>query len=150
MSKLATMAEPLDDDCAHALVVLVYRAREALSLAERQADVVDKPDPNVGVTELDAARKHLAAALELATNLEPAKGARLFLNRAIRATEAALGQVHLYALYNVEAPSPLETKQLGHVRNVWRRAAESARQEAHRALHELSERFPDAYDTEEL
>jgi hypothetical protein len=150
VSHLATMADPLDDDCAHAAIVLVYRARESLSIAERQADIADIPDPSIGVTELEGALKQLHGAVELTAHLEGAKQGRLLLGRAIRATEAALGQVHLYDLYAVAEPTPLETKQSGHLRGIWRRAAEAARQEAHRALHELTETFPDAYDAEEL
>ena len=145
-SPIATMAEPLDDDRASAIIVLVYEAREALSLAERQADpgATDTPNPSIGINELSTGLKHLGAALELSMVLEAAKPARLSLNRAIRGIEATIGHVHLYQLHADENEG--DKKKL---RNIWRRSAEEAKREAHRALHKLSALFPNAYDTEE-
>ena len=146
---IANMAEPLDDDCASALIVLVYRAREALSLAERQADQKEAPLVSVGLLELETAHRHLNGAFAISQELPHTRRARTLIDRAIRATEGALAQVRLYELYSkTKDPTPLETKQLGHIKNIWRRGAEAARKEAHRALEELAQRFPDAYDTD--
>lgn len=148
-SALAAMAEPVEKDCAHALVVLTYQAREALSFAEREADINKLPSPSAGIQHLETAHKHLNGALAMTEELPRTLVARALLNRAVRSTEATLGQVRLYGLYAaIKSPSELEIKQVGSLRNIWRRAACSAKQEAHRALHELTRCFPDAYDVE--
>jgi hypothetical protein len=145
------MAEPIEDDCAHALIVMVYQARELLSLAEREADVNDHPNAATGGLHLETALRHLNGALAMAMELPTqTRQTRAYLDRAIRATEATSGHVKLYGLYAaIESPTTVEAKQVGQLRNIWRRAARSAKQEAHRALHDLTERFPDAYDIEE-
>jgi hypothetical protein len=158
-AKIATMLEPSDERMASALVATVYLARDSLSMSERQADV-KYPQAPVAVEGAARGVRHLADGLHFLRAalllIEPwytagAIRVRSHIALAIHAAEAASGHAALVRelVRSGERKDDAEEKERARQYTIWRNAAKHARQEAHRALAELAEEFPAAYDTED-
>lgn len=146
---IATISEPTVLDFRRAIVTQVFHAREMLGLAELQAGA-DNPNPSVALTQILVAIHTLQAARTLLYEADagPA-GLRIaaWLQRAIHGAEAARGHVERYRAYE-GGETKLEADQVTKMRPIWRRSAEEAKKDVHRALLFLCERFPEAYARE--
>lgn len=148
---IATIVEPTVADFRRAIVTQAYHAREMLSLAERAAE---DPDPKTGpaLTQIDIALIALTSARTLLSEADAGPTAlriEKLLQRSIHGAEAARGHILRYRSYQ-DASTKLETDQLQKLRPIWRRSAEEAKKDVHRALLFLCERFPHAYEREVL
>lgn len=159
---IAQMAEPSANDMARSAIVAAYTAREHLSESERFLTSREDEGLNVFALSEQSQHVHQAASLieaaysmfcehqrrnQLGTN----EDVQLSFHRALRAAMAAKEQGHLAAAYadrvNTSTCDPdfaYKQSRAGMMR--FRKATESARQDAHRALAELCEVLPDAYD----
>lgn len=149
--RIASMADPPDEDRKSAIIVSVHAAREYLSLAERAADSGTIYYPEV-LSKIRSADDLLGTASALCREVDATAttAARELLERARESAKAAYHQGTIAQSYAAkEEPSAFEEKQADKTRGILRRAAEAARQETHRALAELADLFPDAYDVEE-
>lgn len=148
---IAAIADPAPIDYRRAVVTQVHFAREMLSLAERQADS-DSPQPVAAISYIEAALTSLKASCTLLheTDSEDAVRMETLLDRSVHAARAALGHVLRYQSYRNTTPSKLERDQLSRLRPVWRRSAEEAKKDVHRALMFICERWPNAYERESI
>lgn len=144
-SAIANLGEPGSAERQSALVVALYAAREALSEAERTVD----EDAPQAIESLAAAHGHVAGARglldeELAAAQTPLPRLRKLLDRAYHRIEAAAGHARLIEHYE-HGETEFEQEQERRTRAHARRSSEEAKREAHRALAEACERFPNAY-----
>jgi len=150
--RIAYMADPPIEDRQSAIIVAVHTAREYLSFAERAADSATLYYPEV-LAKIRSADDLLGTATAICHEVAPDQTARArsLLVRAREAAKAAFHQGELARSYfDAGATEPaFDAKQAKKTRGILRRAAEAARQETHRALAELAETFPDAYDVED-
>jgi hypothetical protein len=160
--RIASISEPSLGRMASALVLLVYLAREALSVAERSADVDDldtalERESAVGqaleqVVQAEALLRS-AQALHVPWTTAGIVRSGIHVRRAIHATEALAGHVKLageYTRFRVRGKlDDAEEKERKRQHTIWRNSARQARSEAHRALAELTEEFPDAYEVDD-
>lgn len=151
--RIARMAEPHADDKRCAAIVAVHTAREFMSLVERAAD---GDRLSIGhrelLTKTDQALHLTGSAWALCEEIDGVKTQKVveLLSRcrsAIWATHAHCETKRDYD--SILEPTPWEQRQASKFAGILRRSAQHARQELHRALAELAELFPDAYDTEE-
>lgn len=167
--RIATMASPSPEDEQAAVVVSVFHARELLSSVERA--ILDLKETSARVSTsprypplfatLEAATTNLLFAAWLFNALDKKDTCtgsgvttpqsrqthriKLSFRRAEAAALAALGHGRLAESYSLfTADEKMSLKMHSH----WHKATELARQEAHRALAQLAEFFPDAYDVE--
>lgn len=170
--RITLMLPPTVEATRAALVTSVYHARELLSEAFRAVDEkrVNAPlDPPPSAEELDApAEKIRGATAMLAGAIGVLRSVRMYndtdsdtvfghreiarwraiewLERAVAAGKVASahgGYVFMYRTQLAEHDKRHFVKSLA----IWTRATEAAVQEAHRALAELAELMPDAYET---
>ena len=149
---IQTIVEPSTNDYRRSVVTATHHAREMLSLAQRQAE---GNDPKTGPTlmQIDNAISSLKSAGTLLHETGAAEsGHRMqtLLRRALHAAEAARGHVQRFSAYQQDSFTKLELDQLSKIRKVWRRAAEAAKKDTHRALVFICQRFPEAYEKEDL
>jgi hypothetical protein len=146
---LGTLTEPNDSDRTQALVTSVHMSREVLSLAERIADSSSKEFQR-GMRYIGTALTYLHASCELLPSQQgKITEAPVFicLQRAIYASEAALGHAKLAESYALAPPTDtFAVQQASRSRVIWRKATEAARQEAHRALAAVAALYPEACD----
>lgn len=148
---IATIEDPTPLDYRRAIITQVVHAREMLSLAERQAESGD-PRPGVALIQINAALSSLASARTLLHEADADPTAlrmETLIRRGIPAAKAARGHVERYRLYQ-SGETKLERDQVSKLRPIWRRAAEEAKKDVHRALLFLCERWPEAYEREKL
>jgi hypothetical protein len=158
--KIASMIEPSDERIKSALLTTTYMARDSLSMAERQAET--RYDQAVkAIAAADRAAKQVlegiafiktAVALTDMTSHLSAGVVRAgaHLKRAACAAEAAAGHIALVRelVRSGDKRDDGEDKERSKQYTIWRNSAKHARQEIHRALAELAEEFPGAYDVE--
>ena len=148
--KIAFLADPPVEDRKSAIIVSVHDAREYLSFAERSADGGTIYYGEV-LSKIRSADDLLGTATALCRDVdaEGTETVRELLERAREATKAAFHQGSIARSYgDKQDPSSFERKQADKHRGILRRSAEAAKQETHRALAQLLELFPDAYDIE--
>lgn len=151
---IRSFAEPTPDSYQRAIVAQTFLARDLLGDAERHVNNGQEPEPKIATRQLHEAIVYLRGALALLQDYElpqptSAVAPTRALYRAIFSAEATVAHVALYKSYDVTDANELEAKQLDLYRGVWRRSARAAKQEAHRALADLVELFPGAYESEE-
>lgn len=150
--RVAMMADPPDEDRESAIIVAVHTARETLSIVERAADGTAETYFPALLGKIEAADSlfRTAEALCEEVSAHRTQRARQLLQRARERAKAAYHHGQTARSYaELTEPSSFEAKQRSKTRAILRRATEAAKQEAHRALTELAEVFPDAYDVEE-
>lgn len=138
-------------DTQKTVIYLTWQAREYLSNAERnEADSLD-----LRAYWCREAASLLDAAEKLLEHDGPAdvvlRGGGL-LERAHLAAKAAVENGQIAARYDESlggVPTDWERQRTPKAISIFKRAAETARQETHRALCELCEMFPEAMPTEE-
>lgn len=150
---IAVIAEPTPDDYRRSIVIQVYNARELLSLAERQVDGNPDPNPDVALIQLNDAIACMQSAMSMLSeangHLDSVRAERL-MHRTVHAARAAIGHVQHYADLLDNAQSRVEQDLFKKLGPIWRRAAETAKKEAHRSLDMLCEAWPDSYSTEDI
>ena len=139
---IASMAEPSLEDVETTIVTATYEARERLSFAEREAS-----DGAANAVYIQDAYHLLLCAATLANSPALAKARSLLVTAASAAKVAgAHGSLVIdRAAAGLRADprlAELHARSLTH----FARATESARSDAHRALAELAERLPNAYE----
>lgn len=158
--RVAAIMEPEEQQLRATTVLLAYMAREYLSMAEREAE---NREPQVArghagakaaMLAIEDAKAVLKSCLAMLRESQPASDPRSIsaeqcLERAMHASEATLGHIRLCIDYDVKRPDKTTSDRWEHFRLVWRRSAQHARQESHRALTELCELFPEAYEIDE-
>lgn len=126
-------------DYERGVLILVWEAREYLSDAERS----EKPAPCI-----EARRLLDAAVVLLAFTTTRHQRASDLLQRAASAATAAAENGALAASYALTVAAPAapdwDKQRTPKALAIFKRAAETARQEAHRALADLCELFPEA------
>lgn len=156
---IAEISDPVPADFRRSIVTQVHYAREMLSLAERAGDCVEPltksalTHPRSAVMQIRSALKALSSARDLLHESDPGSShARMdvLLERCVCATRAAEGHIKRYRAYAKSADTKLEQDQLKKLRPIWKRSAEEAKKDTHRALLFICERFPDAFEREEI
>lgn len=166
--RIALMQPPTLQATRSAIVTSVYHARELLSEASRALDELRVNHafahaPLDTVPSADVLRGH-ENTIQNATALiagavgtiklvpavsQPEKGlwrAAEWLERAVVAGKVAAMHGH-YTAHYVVALADHDRRHFAKSLAIWARAAEAAVQETHRALAELAELMPDAYET---
>jgi hypothetical protein len=155
MMNIARLTE-FDAHDRHATVLyLAWQAREYLGDAERKEEA--------GFTARTCWCEEASIALEAARSLLgrdtdktalPTYAALDLLTRACWAAKAAVANGYIARSYHAATsgavtPSDWERQRVSKAISIFKRAAETARQETHRALVELCELFPETMPTEE-
>lgn len=154
---IAAMLHPTVPDFRRAVVTQTHFAREMLSLSERSADR-ENPKSRVALLYAKTSLHTLRAALHMVGESgddDPAFATdiarmEILLKRAIHACEAAIGHIERYQAYEDDHETKLERDMLNKQLPIWRRSAEEAKKEAHRALVLMCERWPDSYEKEDI
>lgn len=141
---MSRAAEPGIREMSRAIYVTLYTAREMLFLAERQARA-DRPDPKVALAQLDAAISMLRSCLALLHEAAAETRFEVLYNHGLHAAEAARGHVSRYDSYR-RGTNKLEQDKLAQLLPIWRKSAEEARKDVHRALTFTCERWPHCFD----
>jgi hypothetical protein len=149
--RIASMLEPGPEDQQTAVITAVYRARELLSSAFRRIERGDGEyaaftDAQAALPLLEGVPPLLRA---LVTDSRVGEKPHDLVERAIRATRAAIELGGIYQSYTARPHSDWDRRHAPRARQIWMRSTESASQETHRALAELAELLPDGYETEE-
>jgi hypothetical protein len=155
MMNISKLSEFTSLDTQRTILHLVWQARECLSDAERKKEI--DLEMRAGwcrqaVSLLDTARRMLEYGYT--TENDHANGLSL-LECAHSAATAAFHNGQIAVDYDdrltgrIVPSTDREREHAPKTISIFKRAAETARQETHRALTELCELFPDAMPTEE-
>lgn len=150
--RIAKMADPHPDDQRCAAIVAVHTAREFMSLVERSADGTARISSRELLTKTDHALHLAGSAVALCEEIDAVNTQKVIsiLSRCSSAIWATHAHCETKRDYDaIPEPSDWERRQATRFGGILRRSAQHAKQELHRALAELAELFPDAYDTEE-
>lgn len=158
MKGIQTMDTPTRLDLQRAIVVQMYEARESLMIAESSAAdeaCVAAETALRDATALAQASIALLASDAMITGAPPqnewqvhddVKRIEVLLRRTEAAIGAAMGHVRRFKAYETKGLSTkLEQDVRAKLKTIWRKAAEDAKKDAHRALVLICERFPEAY-----
>lgn len=155
MMNIARLTE-FDAHDRHATILcLTWQAREFLGDAERKEEAGFAARTRwceEASVALEAA--HSLLGRETVKTVLPTYAALDLLARACWAAKAAVANGHIAGSYHAAtsegmSPSDWERQRVSKAISIFKRAAETARQETHRALVELCELFPNAMPTEE-
>lgn len=149
---IAYIASPTSHDFRRAVVTQTYFAREMLWMAESCSDK-ERPRSRSGLLHARTALHTLRAASAILSETDGDDDvARMstLLDRAIHACEAAIGHIERYQSYEADQVTKLDQDMLRKQLPIWRRSAEEAKKDTHRALTLMCERWPDAYEKEML
>lgn len=150
---LGTIIDPTPLDFRRAVFTQVHYARDMLSLAEIQGGS-DDPQTEVAIAYINAAIAALRSSCTLLRETDTDNGVRMnaLIERANHAAQAALGHVYRYQAYRRYGvhSSKLERDTASKLRPIWKRSAEEAKKDVHRALMFICERWPDSHERKEV
>lgn len=139
------LADPSPDEQESAIIVAVFQARAMLSEAERIADMSESGFAR-GIQLCRDGSDCLGAARAMLADELSASRVRDLLDRACHAADTAIEHAQLAHTYASSSDhTDFDDRMTRNVRRHWYRATQLARQDAHRALSDLAELFPEAY-----